>query len=335
MKNNPFLSEAFTSIWLEHFSYEKAVRRNNIFNNLPLIKNEYLPVYYNLGKTHTKAITYELTKNFTKYDFKNKLFILYDVPTHYKPTTLNNKIGLKSIQIVQYPGYRCHLKEYTNLNDYMLDVISAKSRRKFKSYKRKIDNSISSKLKIYHGQITNEEYEYVFSYFKTLLKKRFLRKKINNNILTPQEWAFYKKVTLPMIRNKSAALFVIFDEDKPIAITLTNFAKNVMFDVIRVFDTDYAKYRLGTVSTMQQLEWCFDNKIDTLDFSKGYYEYKKRWANHTYWYEYHLYFDSKSIIARILSKIYTNYYRFKLFLRRNDLMNYVHKILFFRNRKRI
>ena len=66
----------------------------------------------------------------------------------------------------------------------------------------------------------DESYDYVFSYFKTLLRKRFFSKKTNNNNLNPQEWAFYKDVTLPMIRNKEAALFVTYDENKPIAITV-------------------------------------------------------------------------------------------------------------------
>jgi len=334
MKNNPFLSEVFTGIWLKHFAPEKSVFKFKMFESLSFVKNKFLPIYYNVGKTNTKAITYNL-KIPALNNLKQKLFILYDVPTYLKLLSVNNEIGLKLIKITQYPGYRCYLKDYSNLDDYMLDIISSKSRRKFKSYKRKVDNSNSLNVKVYYGEINDDDYEFIFSYFKTLLKKRFLSKKINNNNLTPDEWAFYKKVTLPMIRNKSAALFVVFNNDKPIAITLTNFSENVMFDVIRVFDIDYAKYRLGVVSIMLQIEWCFNNKKNTLDFSKGFFEYKQRWANYTYWYEYHLYYDKKSLISLVLANVYSKYYYFKLFLRRHDLNYYVHKILFFRNRKKI
>ena len=147
------------------------------------------------------------------------------------------------------------------------------------------------------------------------------------------EWEFYKEVTLPMILNKQAALFVVYDKDMPIAITLLNFSNNTMIDVIRTFDIDYSKFRLGTVSIMKQLEWCIENNFKALDFSKGYFEYKKRWANKPYWFEYHIYYDKKSFLAKTLALLYKNFFTFKLFLRKKHITNYIHELNFFLNKK--
>ena len=136
-----------------------------------------------------------------------------------------------------------------------------------------------------------------------------------------------------MILSKQAALFVVYDKDKPIAITLLNFSNNVMIDVIRVFDIDYSKFRLGTVSIMKQLEWCIENNFEALDFSKGYFEYKKRWTNKLYWFEYHIYYDKKSFLAKILARLYKNFFAFKLFLRKKHITNFIHELNFFLNKK--
>ena len=69
-----------------------------------------------------------------------------------------------------------------------------------------------------------------------------------------------------MIRNKEAALFVIYNQDKPIAINLVNFSDTTMLDVIRVFDIDYARYRLGVVGIMKQIEWCIENNFKAFLF---------------------------------------------------------------------
>ncbi len=333
MKRNPFLSETFKTIWLKHFNYEREYFTFNIIPKLEFVKNKYLRLYYNIGKTNTKGINYRVSKNIEDQDYKNRVFIVYDVPNHTKVKTRSNEPDLSLYKVIQYPGFRCVLDNYNSLNEYMADVISRKSRYKFRSYKRKIESSFNCRHKVFFGEVSDEEYHSIFARFKELLRKRFLNKKTINNNLTPKEWEFYKEVTLPMIRKKEAALFVTYDGEKPIAITLTNFSEKIMFDVIRVFDIDYSKYRLGIIGIMKQLEWCIEHKLKALDFSKGYFEYKKRWSNQIYWFEYHIYYDKKSLFSCLLALVYYRFYHLKLFLRRNDLIHIAHKLSFLRNKK--
>ncbi len=333
MKRNPFLSDTFKTIWLKHFNCRSGVYFFNIVSKLAFVKTKLFPLYYNVGKNNTKGISYKLS-NTSDHCLKGKVAVICDIPTYSNTVTLENHPNLKLKKIIQYPGFRCVLKNYDTLDNYMLDVISRKSRSKFRSYKKKIEQTFGqSAYKVFFGDISDKDYTFIFEEFRALLKKRFIHKKTINNNLTPREWDFYKEVSLPMIRNKEAALFVIYDGEKPIAITLTNFSKNIMFDVIRVFDIDYSKYRLGIAGIMKQLEWCIENKMKALDFSKGLFEYKQRWSNDNYWFEYHIYYDKTSLIARFVAFFVILFYKFKLFLRRHDLINLAHRALFFRYRR--
>src|SRR5690606_36988003 len=157
-------------------------------------------------------------------------------------------------------------------------------------------------------------------------------KKVNNNNLDPKEWNFYYNVVYPMILEKKASLFVIYDGDIPIGVTLNYFSETILFDAITVFDIDYEKFHLGSVTIMKLIEWSIDNKIRYFDFSKGYFDYKKRWANKEYDFEYHLYYDSGSISSLLLSYLIILYFNLKNYLRKKKLNEAFHKFTFFLQR---
>lgn len=329
---NPYIQHTFKTIWLNHFNNKNPALNFSVVDRLTFVKHKKLPVYYNTGGTNTKGVHYKLSSNILK-DYKNKVFIIYDVhQSSNKNAYNNNKLGFYKVE--QYPGYICDLSSYVNIKQYMLQEISRKSRYKFNKYKRNLESKYNIHYKMYLDDISPEVYESLFYDFKRLLKKRFLHKKTVNNNLNPEEWAFYKAVTLPMMLNKEAGIFVVYDANKPIAITLLNFSANTMLDVIRTFDIDYAKYRLGSVSIMEQIDWCINNNIKFLDFSKGYFEYKKRWANKPYWFEYHIYYDKKSFKAKTLALLYKNFFALKLYLRKKHLTNFIHEVNFILNKKK-
>ncbi|NMH88225.1 GNAT family N-acetyltransferase [Flavivirga algicola] len=329
---NPYLQKIFKTIWLNHFNAGLTANEFSFIDMITFVKHKKIPVYFNTGATNTKGISYNLSDKISN-DYKGKTFIVYDVQDFNTdiPKAVN---GLSCYKIRQYPGFICDLNNYDNLHKYMLDVISKKSRYKFNSYKKKLESDYGISYKMYLDDITNDDYESLFTSFNFLLKKRFLEKKTVNNNLNPVEWEFYKKVTFPMMKKKQAGLFVVYNRSTPIAITLLNFSKTNMIDVIRTFDINYSKYRLGTVSLMKQLEWCFKNNISALDFSKGYFEYKKRWANKNYMLEYHIFYDKKSFKSKLIAFLYKQFFKFKLFLRKNNLTHLIHELSFILNKKK-
>ncbi len=160
------------------------------------------------------------------------------------------------------------------------------------------------------------------------MEKRFDDKGISNNNLRESEWNFYKEVAYPMIEQKKAALFVIYHEDIPISVTLNFLADEILFDAITVFDIDYYKFHLGSVNVRKLIEWCLDNKIKILDFSKGHFDYKLRWANKTYHFDYHLIYNPRSVPARLLALVFKWYFQTKNYLREKKINETYHKLTY-------
>jgi hypothetical protein len=331
MKNNPFLSDTFTTIWLKHFYNKKIPSFFNFIEGLSFIKPTLLPIYLNIGKNYTKGISYSLSSG-QEPDFKNKVFLIYDVPTFFELDLNYNKKKLKQIKLKQYPGFLIDLESYTDFSHYFTSTFSKSSRYKLMKYKKRLESCFDISYHMYHGPMDREVYDHIFGCFKNLLEKRFLDKGISNNNLNPKEWNFYYEVAYPMILEKKASLFVIRNGDVPIGITLNYFSDNIVFDAITVFDIDYEKFHLGSVTIMKLIEWTLDQGLRYFDFSKGYFDYKKRWANKEYDFEYHLYYDSGSISSLLLSYLIILYFNLKNYLRKKKLNEAFHKFTFFLQR---
>src|SRR5690606_28251702 len=217
--------------------------------------------------------------------------------------------------VKQYPGYITYLSNYVDFNDYLTSRFSKKSRYKFNSYKRTLENSFDITYKHLYGKITKEEYDIVFKSFHNLLTKRFDEKLESNNNLNPAEWEFYEDVVFPLILEKKASLFVIYNGEMPIAISLNYISENTLIFAMTVFDIDFSKYNVGTVHLMELYKWCFEQKLEALDLSKGFYDYKTRWGDGEYHFENHIIFDPSSLFCVVIAHTIARYFRLKQYLR--------------------
>lgn len=327
VKNNPFFSSTFVSIWCKHFSKEKGLYSFNFIKNISFFKPTSLPLFINSGKNLTKGVSYNI--GITKNDFKSKCFLIYDVPEFFKIKTDSDTRGLKLKKVKQYPGFLINLNKYIDFTTYLKSTFSKSSLQKFRRYNRRLETCFSITYKMYYGEIEKKEYDFIFDYFNKLLIKRFDNKQITNNNLKISEWNFYHEVVYPLILEKKASLFVIYNDGTPITIRLNYFSQDIIFDAITVFDIDYSKFHIGKISIMKILEWSFENKFKTFDFTKGYFDYKKSWSNLKYNFEYHIYYDSKSILASLVAVFLSGFFKLKQFLRDKNFNNYLHKTLYF------
>ncbi|MEK6153498.1 GNAT family N-acetyltransferase [Flavobacteriaceae bacterium 3-367] len=326
--NNPFTSKTFVLKWLEHFKSKSEERKFKTFEGLSFYKRGILPYYVNVGRNLTKGISYTVPE-VLKSEIRKRVFLIYDVPGFFEMQMPENTKSLKLRKLKQYQGFLIDLEHYGDLKDYMTSNISKSSRYKFNKYKKRLELCFDIKYKMFYGDISKEEYSTIFKHFRHLLEKRFSDKQITNNNLHPREWEFYKDVVHPLILEKRASLFVVYNGDVPIGITLNYFSKKVLFDAITVFDIDYSKFHIGTVTIMKLIEWSIAQELKILDFSKGYFEYKKRWMTREYPFEYHLYYDSKSPASLLLAFIIKNYFTLKQFLREKEINELFHKLTFF------
>ncbi|AUP77245.1 GNAT family N-acetyltransferase [Flavivirga eckloniae] len=326
MKTNPFTSKEFTSIWSKHFNHSKLPISFKFAEGISFVKNKYLPLYVNTGKNLTNGLSYRLNEN--ENDYKNKVFFIYDIPEYINQSNLETgSLKLKSVK--QYKGYLANLENYSDLQNYIADNFSSRSRKAFKKYIKKLEEGFNINYKMYYGNnITKEQYDFIFDNFNRLFKKRYTEKQINNHFLTKKKWNYLKELCYPMILSKKASLFVIFDEDTPINISVNYMASNIVFGALTVFNTDYSKFNLGFIDIMKHLEWCIENNFQTFDFSKGDFEYKKRWSNKAYSFDYHILYDSNSVISSSIASFLSIYFKLKQYLRDKNIHEVFHRVLF-------
>lgn len=320
------MSDSYKRIWLKHFkSKDDSSQSFNYFLGLDFIKHNRHSIYFNVGETHTKGVNYTVLPQ-EDSALKNKTFLIYDVPTYFEVNTTQLGDKIKLLKSKQYPGFLIETGKYKSLNDYMLGNFSKNSRSKNNKYKRRLEASFNISYKMFFGEISKTEYDFIFAQFKLLLEKRFKDKKVSNNNLDEKEWSFYYDVAYTLISERKASLYVIYDNAKPIGVTLSYFSEDTLFDAITVFDIDYYKFHLGAVTIMKLIEWCIANKIKILDFSKGYFDYKTHWGTMAYDFEYHIYYDSASLKSRLIANSIKRIYDLKQSLRERNINERLHKL---------
>ena len=283
------------------------------------------PLFTNVGGTHTKGIPYTVDPSGDSERLRGKVLLIYDVPD-MEEGTVPKLPGMGHIRIPQYPGYCCDLQGKNSVREYIDLHLSKRAHARLRNYQNRLEREQRIRFTMVRGDIPEDAYGRLFDRFHALLTKRFEDKQTVNNNLDPEEWRFYKEVSLPMMRKGEAGLFIAYDGDVPVAMALLNFSQDRVFDVIRVFDIDYARYRLGTISLVQQLEWCIRNNFKVLDFSKGHYEYKRQWSTQAYMFHYHLWYDSKSLRSTLLARALALKFHLKFRARKYNLQESVHKI---------
>ena len=332
MKDNPFTSDIFTTIWLKHFYSGKSGFNFDFIQGLSFVKFSLFPIFINVGKNHTKGIDYTLSQQGWQ-DYKNKVFLIYDVPNYFRIITNTRNHKLKEYIVKQYPGYIIDLEPYKDVDHYLDSTHSKNSRRNLKRYRNKLEKTGDIHYKMYFGQISRRQYDFIFDHFRKLLERRFLDKQIRNNNLDIKEWNFYYEVAYPMILEKKASLYVICDAEKPIGVTLNYISDDTLFCAITVFDIDYRKFHLGSLMVLKITQWCFENRIKVLDFSKGYYEYKTRWATKEYDFNYHILYNSSSLYSNCIAFCLKLIFKLKQFLRAKGINELFHKYTFYFKRK--
>jgi hypothetical protein len=251
--------------------------------------------------------------------------MVYDVPTYIENKAHEINGRLKITKLDQYPGFFIDLDNFLDVDDYLKKHFKKSSRYKLKKYKKRLETCFDISYEVFWGSVKKETYDALFGQFRVLLEKRFAEKRVYNNNLDPKEWNFYREVAYPLIHEKKAALFVVFEKECPIAVTLLYFNGDAVIDAITVFDPDYSKFHLGSCSVMQLIQWCIEKGYKKLDFSKGYFDYKTRWSTHKYQFEYHILYNPKSALSTGLANLAALFFRLKGYLRRKNVNWHVHK----------
>ncbi|NMH88223.1 GNAT family N-acetyltransferase [Flavivirga algicola] len=259
-----------------------------------LERKEALPVYNKITNKISGSLIY---KN-SEYEANNNLYCIYDFPGYFEGTIV--KKGWKSKSINTYKGSLILLKNYKNVEAYLKSKFSAGRRSKFRTYQKRLETCFNIEYKAYYGNISKDEYEYLFEAFHKMTKKRFIEKKIQNYDLS--RWDIYYEIAYPLINSKEAVLFVIFNNNKPISICLNFVRGNTIYGYLRTYDIDYSKFYIGFTDFIKQLDWCYNNGIEIFDLLKGSYPYKIKLIDTKYDFQKHVVYNSNSFLTTISAK---------------------------------
>ena len=287
--------------------------------------NKALPDFYDKAFQISDENILLISEPKKKLTRLNKVHLIYDVPSYLKVTKkdFNHLLGFKSV--IQHKGYYIDLSNYNTVESYLEGRFSKSSRQLLRAGKKRIETCFDISYKMYHGAIPKELYNKLFKQFYDMLKLRAKEKGINNRNL--KHWSLYTSKVYDMILNKQASLFVIYDGDEAINISLNMHVKNTVFLFITTYNIDYSKFRLGHTNWMMQIDWFIENNIKTVDFSKGNIAYKKRWANNEYDFEYHLFYNKSNFLAKLKANWLLKKLQLKQTLRNLNINTYYYNFL--------
>jgi hypothetical protein len=329
MKINPFTSQTFVDIWSKHFNDNKSPDTFEFIKDVKFVKHKWLPFYFNVGKNLTKGIYYSI--NSSSEDYKNKTFLVFDVPAYFNVEDLkaSKTSSLRLKKVFQYKGFLMDLSNFENLEGYMKTQFKVQNKRYIRwSHINRLEDCFNISYKFFYGKIEEAEYNLVFEHFYRLLDVRFSGKRTNYHHLKTKKWNYYKDLVLPMIRENRASFLVIYNHGIPIGINLNFHSEDTLFKAITVYDVNYSRFSIGKLSVIKIVEWCFENNYKISDFTKGDFDYKRIWSNVIYDFDYHILYDSKSIVSIITAAYLVFLYKFKIFLRDKNLNVFYRKIIF-------
>lgn len=245
-------------------------------------------------------------------------FLVRDIPDYLELETPSKPLHLKVKKVKQYKGYLVNLESFNNLEDYLNNKLSKRNKKNLASKKNKLCKNHNISSQFYFGDISKKEYKRVFDSFYVLLENRFNEKKTYNRYLL--DWQNIKHSTFQKILDKKASLNVIYDNQKPIAITLNFHLCDIVFSHIQTYDINYSKYNMGDISMLNHLEWLLTNKIAVFDLSMGKTYYKEKWCNYEYSFLYHVFYKKNSLLSKIKVELIVQELKLLQFLRNKNII---------------
>lgn len=284
--------------------------KNNFLLNI-FEKESGIPGYY-------KSINYAENGNFLlKPDLREYYYSKSKTLHHitFFPDYLEaklkseNELYLAKFHLVK--GYSIDLSHFQDVDSYLRSQFK-KNAKTIRRFVNRLETCLDIEYKLFYGEISKNEYDQLLQKLRGMIVQRFQQRNEESKSLL--EWNRTVELTYPLILKKRASIFVIYDSGKPIEIAINYHFQQIMFSYISSYDIDYSKFGLGHVEIYKQLEWCLKNNFNRFEMGWGDLDYKRRWSNHIYNFEQHLFYPKESFPANIKFRIKALIIRMKLYL---------------------
>jgi len=220
-----------------------------------------------------------------------KLYAIKNVP-NYLNVNFNNDKSYSFKKFRSIKGFTMSLGNYSDIDSYMQDQFKTKRRNELFRRIKKLEKSFNINYKCFHGTVDKGECLALLASLKEMIISRFQQRNQVSDSL--KNWMQIQTTIHSLIKDKKASLFVIYNEDIPISISICYHYGNVFFSYITSYYIDYYKFGLGNIMLYKKLEWCFKNNYKFLDLGWGELDYKRRWCNHIHNLEHYILFPNNS-----------------------------------------
>ncbi|MCK0147064.1 GNAT family N-acetyltransferase [Arenibacter sp. F26102] len=281
----------------------KKINKGNFYLHL-FEKNMVPEVYNNINLTYNKKTIFNNSEIDQFYKIST-INVWEYFPTYLTATTLPK---LHCSKVFQKLGFAINLEGYNDALTYLKEQFKSTQRKTFLRSLNRLETSFKITYKTFYGHISTEEYNSLMQALHQMLSKRFQQRRDRNKAL--ENWDYYANSFLSMINEKKGSLFVIYNGEEPIEISMNFHYDNILYSAISSFDLDYSKFSLGNIEIYKQLDWCIANSIDIFDMGFGDFDYKRRWSNLIYNFENHIISSPKNRLSHVYAAYVKNKYAF-------------------------
>lgn len=244
-------------------------------------------------------IFYKSKKVLNNKKLKNTIFSIQVIPEYFSLTYspfFKSKI-IKEFRI----GYAAKLNAFNDVKSYVKNQYKDKHAREiFKNIKR-LETRCDINYVLFYGEIQKDQYNYIMDTFYNMITKRFKQRNDLNYRL--DEWKDLYDSIFDLIKLKRASLFVIYNVDKPIQISIQYHFQDILIYSLASYDINYSKFGLGNIAIYKQIDWCIKNGYNIFDLGHGDLIYKRRWSNLIYNYYHNIVYNPKNIKSICFSMI--------------------------------
>lgn len=248
-----------------------------------------------LGTIYLKNNEESIVLNQEKKNSKQKLYTINYIP-EYLDYSLDNVEKYTIKKFSQVKGYSISMEAIKTIELYVKQQFKSNAKT-IRRYINKLESCFNIRYKLFFGEIDVATYEYLMTQLWDMTTKRFGQKNDTSKHL--REWDKIKSIMLPLIYKKEASIFVIYEGDKPIEISLNYHLHKILFSFMSSYDIAYSKFGLGHVEIYKQLEWCLQNNYRAFEMGWGDLDYKRRWSNNIYDFEQHLIYPKNAPLHTI------------------------------------
>jgi hypothetical protein len=259
-----------------------------------------------IPKIYPKISYSKIEEQLINPDYDKKLvnnpdtvYSVFFVVDYLKPEVDKRIFNLRKVNQF-FKGYAIFLDDFASADAY----IKYRFRSNAKGIRRRVkrlESCFQISYKTYYGAIEEEEYNLLMDCLEKMLIRRFKqRNDVSQSLI---RWDHYKSIYFSLINQKKASLFVVYDNNNPIVISLNHHFHGQLFSAISSYDIDYRKFSLGSVEIYKKLDWCIANNHKSYEMGMGDLTYKREWCNHIYNFEHQIIYPKKSISAAISAAI--------------------------------